>query len=60
MFIIYQWLVGEYVMGSINSRQGKLYLDFRYRVIRCRELIMINLNVYHVSRLMIFMMRSMK
>ncbi|WP_305816461.1 Arm DNA-binding domain-containing protein [Photobacterium leiognathi] len=24
-------------MGSINSRQGKLYLDFRYRGIRCRE-----------------------
>lgn len=24
-------------MGSINSRDGKLYLDFRYRGIRCRE-----------------------
>lgn len=37
MFITYQWLVGKCVMGSINSRQGKLYLDFRYRGIRCRE-----------------------
>lgn len=24
-------------MGSINSRDGKLYLDFRYRGVRCRE-----------------------
>lgn len=24
-------------MGSINSRNGKLYLDFRYRGVRCRE-----------------------
>ncbi len=24
-------------MGSINSRSGKLYLDFRYEGMRCRE-----------------------
>ncbi|BBS89076.1 integrase [Aeromonas caviae] len=24
-------------MGTVNSREGKLYLDFRYRGIRCRE-----------------------
>ncbi|OLQ88351.1 integrase [Vibrio panuliri] len=24
-------------MGSINSRQGRLYLDFRYKGVRCRE-----------------------
>jgi len=24
-------------MGSVNSRDGKLYLDFRYKGKRCRE-----------------------
>ena len=24
-------------MGSVNSRDGKLYLDFRYKGQRCRE-----------------------
>ena len=24
-------------MGTVNSRDGKLYLDFRYKGLRCRE-----------------------
>ena len=24
-------------MATVNSRDGKLYIDFRYRGIRCRE-----------------------
>lgn len=24
-------------MGSVNVRDGRLYLDFRYRSVRCRE-----------------------
>ncbi|WP_172590816.1 Arm DNA-binding domain-containing protein [Shewanella xiamenensis] len=24
-------------MGTVNSRDGKLYLDFRYKGARCRE-----------------------
>jgi integrase len=24
-------------MGSVNSRDGKLYLDFRFKGVRCRE-----------------------
>lgn len=24
-------------MGTVNSREGRLYLDFRYRAVRCRE-----------------------
>lgn len=37
MLHIFRWHRGECVMGSINVRESKLYLDFRYLNTRCRE-----------------------
>jgi integrase len=37
---LFQWLTVAFVMGSVRTRKGsnKLFIDFRYRSERCREL----------------------
>ncbi|MBO2552383.1 site-specific integrase [Shewanella algae] len=50
-------------MGTVNSRDGKLYLDFRYKGVRCREqtsLIDNPTNRQKLSRLMALFEQQMK
>ncbi|QYK03545.1 site-specific integrase [Shewanella zhangzhouensis] len=50
-------------MGTVNSRDGKLYLDFRYKGVRCREqtsLIDNPANRQKLNRLMALLEQQMK
>lgn len=50
-------------MGTVNSRDGKLYLDFRYKGVRCREqtsLVDNSANRQKLNRLLTLLEQQMK